>query len=119
MTDDQIRIAIAEWCGWKFIVSHDVMGKAVPDRWIKDEMEYFEDHPFPDYPNDLNAVHEMEKRLEEESFTNINCYVGRLADVCRPEGSDPDSIDDLLRCIHATARQRCEALLKTIGKWKE
>ena len=106
MTDDQIRIAIAEWCGWKFIVSHDVMGKAVPDRWIKDEMEYFEDHPFPDYPNDLNAVHEAEKKLDVNPWQQ---YINLL----------PDIIEDWRSPIHATAHQRCEALLKTIGKWKE
>ena len=114
MTDDQIRIAIAEWCGWKFIVSHDVMGKAVPDRWIKDEMEYFEDHPFPDYPNDLNAVHEAEKSLDRFQVSEYGIELCRVMKL-------PDINGEICwgSLVMATARQRCEALLKTIGKWKQ
>ena len=56
--------------------------------------------------DDLNAVHEAEKKLDVNPWQQ---YINLL----------PDIIEDWRSPIHATARQRCEALLKTIGKWKE
>jgi hypothetical protein len=63
-------------------------------------------HALPDYPNDLNAVHEAEKKLDVNPWQQ---YINLL----------PDIIEDWRSPIHATARQRCEALLKTVGLWKE
>lgn len=62
-----------------------------------------------DYCNDLNAMHEAEK-----IFCNYSLkleYADGVAFTC----------DENLRfnAIHATARQRAEAFLRTLGKWDE
>jgi hypothetical protein len=67
--------------------------------------------PHPDYCNDLNAMHEVEKTLDVD--VNINgspryVYAGHIYNIvgkdCQP--------------FRATARQRAEAYLRTIGKWR-
>lgn len=68
--------------------------------------------------DDLNACHEMEKYLDALNIPDTD-YLRQLCDVCRPSGEEPDSIDDLLTAIRATARQRCEAFLKTLNLWTE
>jgi hypothetical protein len=59
----------------------------------------------PDYCSDLNAMHEVEENLLGDSWIG---YINQLADI---EGS--------LFGIRATARQRAEAFLRTLGKWEE
>ena len=62
----------------------------------------------PDYLNDLNAMHEAEKLLTDEQWTE---YYDNLLDTTKPSF--------VLRDItHATATQRAEAFLKTIEKWQ-
>src|SRR5438105_2216261 len=62
MTNEQIRIAIAEslgFCGGKLI--------SYQDETICDKCENNGCHPkhnYPNYPVDLNAMHEVEKTLE-------------------------------------------------------
>lgn len=58
-----------------------------------------------DYCNDLNAMHEAEAVLTERQFLS---YAFALND-----------IDGSLWGIRATARQRAEAFLRTMGKWEE
>ena len=55
MTDEQINIAIAEVCGWKYEKNET----HAPDGafWWSKKPE------FPDYCNDLNAMHEAEMVL--------------------------------------------------------
>ena len=63
-----------------------------------------------DWANDLNAMHEAEKIV----FTDFApCYANMLARVTGAEYSD----DTTFFC--ATARQRAEAFLRTLGKWEE
>jgi hypothetical protein len=113
MNDDQIRIAIAEWCGWHFTENGDPYKLNSTNRPV-----YFTKgmEAVPDYPNDLNAVHEAEGRLTD--FTEMQTYLRKLKNIV----AQSHEWEDLMCCwciTHATARQRCEALLKTIGKWKE
>ena len=61
----------------------------------------------PDYLNDLNAMHEAEKVLVRLQWVS---YLRRLQTLCDESVSWP---------IHATAAQRAEAFLRTIGKWEE
>ena len=101
MTDEQINIAIAEACGWKgHPFCKDMMGNPFPG-W---------DTP-PDYCNDLNAMHEAEMVLSNYHKVIKNqsvIYFHLLHDIA---GN--------LAFRKATARQRAEAFLKTIGKWEE
>ena len=117
MTPGQQRIAIAEACGWT--VTH---WKVNPFDVIatKDGTEYLLKH-LPDYLNDLNAMHEVEKVLWDtgKAMEFTNQIVGI---VCSARGFrwDKGTSDDHLMCLsHATAAQRAEAFLRTIGKWEE
>lgn len=106
MTHDEMRIAVAEAHGYKQY--HE---KGGTDRGITDWEGYdptgkfviFED--LPDYPNDLNAMHEAEKVLTNDQREDYMNWLG----TCDTEWNS----------IHATAAQRREAFLRTIGKWKQ
>lgn len=93
MTPEQQRIAIAEFCGWIGIIAQPYLQGYRPNHvGIKSLV--------PDYLNDLNAIHEAEEHLKR---TNLGKWT--LLD-SHMQGK-----------WHATAAQRAEALLKTIGKW--
>ena len=109
MNKEKQRIAIAEACG--------IVGP-FDNRWIKEyEEEGGDVYGFtgfekgelvfvPDYLNDLNAMHEAEKVLI------LDCEWANYLDhllVIVAEGS----------LVHATAAQRAEAFLRTIGKWED
>jgi hypothetical protein len=96
MTKEQINIAIAEACGWK---------PAPRERWELDgRVERFR----PDYCNDLNAMHEAEKILSDESHADYAC---ELVKTIRRNG-------EWFESVSATAAQRAEAFLRTINKWE-
>lgn len=60
----------------------------------------------PDYLNDLNAIHEAEKRMHDaEDGAPWNEYVRHLNRICAASGDED---------IHATASQRSDAFLLTI-----
>lgn len=93
MSPEAQRIAIAKSIG---IHLHD--GDRAPSNYT-----FVSD--LPDYCNCLNAIHDVEKKLKGVQWLN---YVGSLLDVC--ECRTP--------MIIATAAQRAEAYLRTIGKWE-
>ena len=67
------------------------------------------------YCNDLNAMHEAEKTLDDDQWLE---YMLNLQDVFQ---RDPYR-GKWIVCqdnMHSTAAQRAKAFLKTIGKWKE
>ena len=96
MTPDKQRIAIAETCG---IVSEDKWGSLykTPRGILRD---------CPDYLNDLNAMHEAEKVLD---YNQMNRY--QNIELSRFVYTGTTWI------CSATAAQRAEAFLRTIGKW--
>lgn len=61
----------------------------------------------PDYLNDLNAMHEVEKTLTDKAHEEFRL---NLYDVIG---------DDSRLIVSSTAAQRAEAFLLTIGKWEE
>ena len=100
MTNNSINIAIAEACGWK----HEFDGNYEDPEWywIPPNDPDGDGEP-PDYCNDLNAMHEAEKVLIKKHYDSYEHRLGMT--VNRP--------------WHATARQRAEAFLRTIGKWED
>jgi hypothetical protein len=122
MTQEQKQVALAEAHGWKWYrwgthpnaplllctPNHDwSKGSFVPATRKPDEP--FRSDNLPDYFNDLNAVHELEKVMANEQwpiyaamFAPPDDYPWRL--LSRP-------------LLHATAAQRAEALGKTLGRW--
>lgn len=99
LTDDEIRVMIAEDQGWT-------------DIWHGEHTGIFtgccplskKDQLISNYPADLNAIHEVENVLIAQGLW-VECST-RLGWV----GAAPDR-----RILHATARQRCEAYLITKG----
>jgi hypothetical protein len=111
MTDQEINIAIAEVCGWKSVQV------VFPDarEWYRhaEKKEICSKEDLPDYCGDLNAMHEAEKSLSNhnpEGRSEANNYATHLCKI---------AIRDVNLRIFATARQRAEAFLRTVGKWKE
>jgi len=107
MNPEAQRIAIAEACGWKS-PKHPEVIEAIKDWphsrdrgiwWMKpNSKEFAWLTDVPDYLNDLNACHEMEKVLDG---SQILSYLVLLQPNWFP-----------------TAAQRCEAFLITLGLWK-
>lgn len=93
MNSDKQRAAIALYCGWKV---EDNEYK----RWTSPNGTQW-NYP-PAYDKDLNAMHETEKTL---SYSQRIQYMNKLLET-------PG-------CVFATAAQRAEAFLKTIGKWED
>lgn len=77
-----------------------------------------EDHAWavccPDYHGDLNACAEFEARIVDWVYYRLKLSriigTGWCPDLSIPE--------DIKAFLGATAPQRCEAYLKTIGKWR-
>ncbi len=122
MTPEAQRIAIAEAQGWKRSSEYDyslygvvkcgepaTLRAACYERsGVLARLEHL-----PDYTNDLNAMHEAEAALNRDNQVR---YYWCLADVVNPMRT-PDKITFPL--IHASAAQRAEAYLRTLGLWKE
>jgi hypothetical protein len=102
MTDKQINAAIAEACGWTNVTAAHSSGKAPDADYVGCEF-------YPDYCGDLNAMHEAEKVLAPKNWNRFSekwwNYYHHLLD------------GDVQKTIHATARERAEAFLRTLGKW--
>lgn len=108
MTPERQRIAIAEACGW-------TISDGIGD-WISpiDGCAYC-DNAIPDYLNDLNAMHEAEGTMELQTSGR---YAEWLTDVVKNKTGLPWVDAGSFAHIHATAAQRAEAFLRTIGKWE-
>jgi len=102
MTPEAQRIAIAEACGWRCTASF----KEAFACWVKPDGMDHQTEWLPDYLEDLNAMHEAEGILNEKQAHVMN-----------------DTLWDLMLgrkyLWHATAAQRAEAFLRTLGKWED
>lgn len=110
MTDDQIRIAVAEACGWKKEYIH---GNGIDDEvWIcpkTNQCWLAEDAALPDYLNDLNACAEFEKTLTDKEHFSFRKHLWDIVIKLGPE----DTWDR--QFVSADAKTRCIAYLKTKG----
>ncbi len=107
MTLEAQRIAIAEAEGFKRIgMCGDgrLQGDLPPCRgWVE----------IPDYLNDLNQMHEMEKLIIQAGGTHT-AYISELQRLTQHEDNPAFS-----HIWHATAAQKAEAFMKACGLWKE
>lgn len=107
MKESEQNIAIAEWCGLKPCGYHfEYHVDRAGDRWECSP-------PIPVYTRDLNAMFSAEEKLTDQE------WYGYQDAIFHATASDPHSSYSVRRYIHATAAQRAEALLKTIGRWKD
>jgi hypothetical protein len=97
MSDQEINQTIADLCDYNRVIPClDANCNPFPGH----------DEP-PDFCNDLNHMHQVEKHLGdpqlhdeyEEALSNVMGNVGWL--------------------FHATARERAEAFLRVLNKWKD
>lgn len=115
MTPEEQRIAIAEACGWKRAAP---VGQMFDNRWFNsDETEMRLTAQLPDYLNDLNACHEIEKVLNNAEYHTYEDILGREV-VYRDNGREMTGKRMNTSRISATAAQRCEAFLRVKGLLK-
>lgn len=114
------RIAIAEACGWNSIGHRQIVDGLGEELLMGCPCKGAGYERLPDYLHDLNACHEMEKSISRQSMEyTIELYnlVGYWHGEKPYEDGHCDA--DYFKFAHATAAQRCEAFLRTIGKWEE
>lgn len=108
MKTQEQRLAIATACGWHRVNLPSVLKKNRP--WCLHDYDDSElwrfDSNLPDYPNNLDLMHEAEKVLTPAQFYDYASE--HLPKVARD--SNP---------ISATAAQRAEAFLRTLNLWKD
>ena len=111
ITNEQINIAIAEACGWqvhprdRFIVIPPNSPHSVQPLYT-----------IPNYCNDLNAMHEAEETLD---LQKAGVFAEQLRVTVYRTTRLPHVDSGSFAHVHATALQRAEAFLKTIGKWED
>lgn len=117
MTDEEIRIKVAESLGakWHSVLTTPKIERLVlafrqwtdlgANRWDLPDGRVLS-HDVPNYPEDLNACAEFEAALTDEERRS---YFFHLFGTQRLEDGD------LWKAVSATARQRCQAYLKTKG----
>ena len=115
MTPDEIRIAVAECCGWqqhkynRAYCSCPSTPKGAAILWPTG---------LPNYPASLDACAEFEKTLTfnfnaEKNGSEWMDYLEWLG-YC-----GENNTSELARLILATPLQRCEAFLRVKGKWRD
>lgn len=97
MTDEQINATIAKELGWTQVEAIHRSGRAPGATYVGREF-------IPDYCTDLNAMHEAEKTLSEDQMWIMARKI---------------ELNEDRWYFHASARERAEAFLRTLGKWEE
>ncbi len=132
MIDQEINIAIAEACGIKceqcggagirkkFGADEYAKIRAMHKEWIKrwpaDEPDLPCVHELiPSYTTDLNAMHDAENILDYTQKRMLAHQIRKMHN----DGEYNINPNALFKLYHATVRQRAEAFLRTIGKWRE
>ena len=110
MNNEKQRIAIAEACP-----SLVMVGPYSPTTFFYRRGLNIEEF---DPLNDLNAMHEVEKSLVPSAEFTLSRYMFELSKIVLPAGIKRSGlISEYI--FHATAAQRAEAFLRTIGKWED
>lgn len=114
MTDEEIRIAMTEVAGWfqKEVIESSFQN---PLNNVSRGLSWHNPRGVksrrPDWTEDLNAVAQVEARQDGSR------YVETLYEIVI--GRQPLEHRDVQKVATATARQRCIALLKVHGKWRD
>jgi uncharacterized protein len=108
MTPEQQRIAIAKACGYTEDERNTGKHGAKEKGWWIRSRFCLGDNCLPQYLHDLNAMHEAEKTLNQ----NLAADYARMVTSIAWQSEQPTFAP-----MTATAAQRAEAFLRTIGKW--
>lgn len=106
MNPNKQRIAIAEACKFKTVMTDEEITLCL--------IETPETTLETDVLSDLNAMHEVEKTLVDDIEKCLS-YQRALLKSC--EAEQYNIANSFI--WHATATQRAEAFLRTVGKWEE
>ena len=112
MTNKEINIAIAESCGWSDFSSAGYDGSIQYGRKPLSSSASWE---LPNYCSDLNAMREAEQKMWGINWELRAEFIYQLAKVINP--TDGYRMQEGIDLLDATARQRAEALLKSINEW--
>ena len=124
MTDQEINIVIAEYCGWvKYNPTAEIISSGYAKyphwtppidskQWVKN-WGILEIMSPPSYTTDLNAMAEAEKFLEDNDWNKYTDILGKLCHY-NPE----------IHCLRvfannivsSSAKQRADAFVRTINK---
>ncbi len=117
MKPEAQRIAIAEACGWRRESDFPWNGLWYhPNAPQCGDGRYCDEEELPDYLSDLNACADMTKPLDAFQW---EIYREELAEICTPLSQCRDKEQQYKFAMEATAAQRAEAFLRTIGKWED
>jgi hypothetical protein len=116
MSDEQINIAIAEACGWNDVQRpNNEFGRRAYG-WMRTEHgNRTLETQIPNYCNDLNAMHGAEETLD---LQKAGVFAEQLRVTVYRTTRLPHVDSGSFAHVHATARDRAEAFLRTIGKWE-
>lgn len=124
MTEREINLAIAEAFGLKAVEEKSGLWSL---RWPSGSYAMYNggidaNHAWnvgcPNFCSDLDAVHLVEWMLNRYQRSVFSQHLGSMF----PRDEDGDSTGwegRFQRAIHATARHRAEAVLRTLGLWPE
>lgn len=112
MKPEAQRIAIAEACGWSDVKTEAVGSPAHSWPLCGSKAGVFS-RLVPDYLTDLNAMHEAEGRA-----LNGRQYDQWADTLCAIAIRNGETSRDLA-LARATAQERAEAFLRTLGKWTD
>jgi hypothetical protein len=112
MIEENQRLIIAEYCGWKNLMFRGIFEPKHED-WIGEHESCIPPNmtgkwtgPLPNYTKDLNAMNQAEMNLPNEEIKRL--YVSNLVSLMK-EGEFT---------VMAPSYLRSEAFVKTIGKWE-
>jgi len=114
MTDIEMRIKIAQHCGWYEVdpIPDSIKDLEVRQRWMRfrnDRKRKIEVPVWglPDYLNSLDAMHEAEETLTREEQDLYEAHLDSLVPLTH------ETAFGYFHLIHAKPRLRAEAFLKT------
>lgn len=113
MTKEEQRIAIAEKCGWNWKWKDS---QQLVRCWgMPGDTKYY-DSSVPNYPNDLNAMHDAEEVIRKNQFHFVS-YPETLFKVVTGKLWDGNMGYFMFNFATSTAEQRAEAFCRTF--WPE
>ena len=125
LSDEELQIKVAEFCNFKNIRMESVPDEYDSERSVLRLYGELADTPnpsmtwvagacaIPDYCNDLNAMHEIEKDFEDVKLTICAVeYADHLMKIIKI----PRDCIDSFRLLRATARERAEAFVLTLSE---
>lgn len=129
LTDEELRIEIAEFCGMTrervldqpntYLMKFETKYGVLRCEYYSEDLTAFETCHVPNYPSDLNAMWEAEERLKKpfNKYEYWRNYIGNLRELLQADLLEFS--EDWFNVAHATAKQRAIAFVKTIKEIKK